>query len=310
MIFSENRYPLFGIMLLHIGRRRGRAEGETHHVTSQIRTTGFVALDPSYIRRSIIEWRRIGIRLPPARPKAMARLFATIFMLIVALAASARAQMTTVPGPGGTPIAPGAPVHGWTPGGISHGGAEVAPGSAARNVPMFRVAPSGALLAPRPDPSVSRDQPTALLPPGCPNDPACAPEIIPHSLILTITSRDTEPAKKPAPDAAIDSIHDLFAALRACWDPPAREQAQEGVQMSVRFSLRRSGDILAPPFVTYTTPGTKADTKQLYRRAIEAALERCAPLPLSKGFAAAIAGQPISIRYVDDRTAEARSPRP
>src|SRR5262245_36260697 len=233
----------------------------------------------------------------------MARLFAIMCMLIVGLPAVAWAQMTTVPGPGGTPIAPGAPVTGWTPGGTSHGGTEVAPGAAARNVPMFRVAPSGALLAPRPDPSISLHTPTVALPPGCPNDPACLPEIVPQSLILTITSREAEPAKKPSPDATIDSIHDLFAALRACWDPPAREQAQEGVEMSVRFSLRRSGEIMAPPFVTYATPGTKPDTRQVYRRAIDASLERCAPLPLSKGFAAAIAGRPISIRYVDDRTA-------
>src|SRR5262249_19849433 len=154
----------------------------------------------------------------------MARLFATTFTLIVGLTASVQAQMTTVPGPGGTPIAPGAPVTGWTPGGISHGGIEVAPGSAARNVPMFRVAPSGALLAPRPDPSVSPDQVHAPLLPGCSNDPACLPEIIPQSLIVTITSRDAEPAKKPPPDATIDSIHDLFEALRACWDPPGRDQ--------------------------------------------------------------------------------------
>jgi len=77
--------------------------------------------------------------------------------------------------------------------------------------------------------------------------------------------------------------------------------------MSVRFSLRRSGEIMAPPFVTYATPGIKDDTRQIYRHAITASLERCAPLPLSQGFAAAITGRPISIRYVDDRTADAGS---
>jgi hypothetical protein len=80
--------------------------------------------------------------------------------------------------------------------------------------------------------------------------------------------------------------------------------------MSVRFSFKRTGDIVAPPFVTYTTPGTKADTKQVYRGAINAALARCAPLPLSKSFSAAIAGRPISIRYVDDRIMSAGLPRP
>jgi hypothetical protein len=72
--------------------------------------------------------------------------------------------------------------------------------------------------------------------------------------------------------------------------------------MTVRFSFKRTGEIFAPPFVTYTTPGTEPHVRQAYRRAIDAALERCTPLPFSETFRAAIAGQPISVRYVDDRT--------
>ena len=66
--------------------------------------------------------------------------------------------------------------------------------------------------------------------------------------------------------------------------------------------------MIAPPFVTYATPGTKTETKQVYRHAINASLERCAPLPFSKAFGAAIAGRPISIRYVDDRVMSEASP--
>jgi hypothetical protein len=125
---------------------------------------------------------------------------------------------------------------------------------------------------------------------------------------VTINSRDAEPGKAPSPDVSINSIRDLFAALRACWEPPAREEAQEGVQMSVRFSFKRTGELVAAPFVTYTTPGTKNDTKQVYRRAIDAALKRCAPMPFSKSFSGAIAGQPISVRYVDDRSTKTSAP--
>jgi hypothetical protein len=103
----------------------------------------------------------------------------------------------------------------------------------------------------------------------------------------------------------IDSIDDLFAALRMCWEPPAREQAREGVQMTVRFSFKRGGDLMAPPFVTYTTPGTEPATRRVYQAAINAALDRCTPLRFSGSFSAAIAGRPLSIRYVDDRTMRA-----
>lgn len=75
--------------------------------------------------------------------------------------------------------------------------------------------------------------------------------------------------------------------------------------MSVRFSFKRTGEMVAPPFVTYTTPGTQAETKQVYRSAINAALARCVPLAFSKRFSLAIPGKPISIRYVDDRSISA-----
>jgi hypothetical protein len=229
-------------------------------------------------------------------------------MSFIALDAPAVAQMPITPGPGGIPIAPGSPVPGYTPGGIGPGGVEVAPGAAARDVPMVRIGPGGIPLPPRPDPYPDRDKPTARLDPGCSNDPACVP-ILPETLALTITSRDAAPGEAPA-DAPIDSIHDLFAALRTCWEPPARERAQAGMQMSVRFSFKRSGEIVAPPFLTYATPGSTAETRQVYRRAIDAALERCVPLRFSKTFSGAISGRPISIRYVDDRSMSAASPQP
>jgi hypothetical protein len=239
--------------------------------------------------------------------QTMSRLLAAATVtLLIALDASAPAQMTVTPGPGGIPIAPGAPVSGYTPGGIGPGGIEVAPGPAARDVPMYRIGPGGVPFAPRPDPRPDENNAAAKPQPGCRDGDPCA--ILPQHLALTITSRDAAPSK--APDAPIDSIHDLFAVLRACWEPPAREQAQEGVQMSVRFSFKRTGEIVAPPFVTYATPGAQPDTKQVYRRAIDAAFRRCAPLPFSKTFGAAIAGQPISVRYVDDRVMQAGAPQP
>jgi hypothetical protein len=170
---------------------------------------------------------------------------------------------------------------------------------------MYRHGPGGVALPPRPDPSPDRDDATVRLDPSCPNGSGCVPRTRYQSLQLTIHSRDAEPGEAAPPDTTIDSIDELFAALRACWEPPAREQAREGVQMSVRFSFKRAGQLVGPPFVTYTTPGTDAATKQVYRKAITDSLDRCAPLRFSKTFGAAIAGQPISVRYVDDRVPRA-----
>jgi hypothetical protein len=240
----------------------------------------------------------------------MLRLLAATITAFFGLSTFALAQMTVTPGPGGILLAPGSPVHGYTPGGIGPGGIEIAPGPAARNIPMYRVGPGDIALPLRPDARRDESKATVRLDPRCSNDIACDVQAVPQNLILTINSRDAGPGEPPSPEAPIDSLRDLFAVLRTCWEPPAREQAQEGVQMSVRLSFRRTGEIIAPPFVTYTTPGTKAETKQAYRQAINASFERCTPLPFSRTFSGAIAGRPINVRYIDDRNTTASSPQP
>jgi hypothetical protein len=121
------------------------------------------------------------------------------------------------------------------------------------------------------------------------------------NLQLTVDSRPDAPGKRVDPDHKIDTIRAMFAALRACWQPPEPAKAHDGMQMSVRFAFNRNGGIIGEPRVTYTTPGVDDDTRQVYRGAIKDALDRCTPLPFSPGMGGAIAGRPIAVRYVDDR---------
>ncbi len=100
----------------------------------------------------------------------------------------------------------------------------------------------------------------------------------------------------------VGSIADLFATLRACWVPPPMEEASLGMEMSVRFAFKRTGEIIATPRVTYTTPDTPRDVRDRYHTAITEALERCTPMPFTRGMGNAVAGRPIAIRYVDNRT--------
>jgi hypothetical protein len=134
----------------------------------------------------------------------------------------------------------------------------------------------------------------------------CIPEIdypIGQDLHLTIESRpaDTDAAKYVRPAHDLDSIGDLFAALRSCWTAPDPGVARAGMEMSVRFSIKRDGALMAPPRVTYVTPATPPQTRDVYRRAINDALARCAPLTLTKGLGGAIAGRPLMVRFVDNR---------
>jgi len=74
------------------------------------------------------------------------------------------------------------------------------------------------------------------------------------------------------------------------------------MQMSVRLSFKRSGQMIGAPRVTYASHDAPADVRDVYRDAVDAALKRCAPLHFSDGMGGAVAGRPIAIRFVDNRT--------
>jgi hypothetical protein len=143
----------------------------------------------------------------------------------------------------------------------------------------------------------------------------CIPEIeYPYGENLQLTiqsvpSRD-DAAKYQKPDHDLDTIGDLFAALRACWTPPPAETARQGMQMTVRFSFRRSGAMIGAPRMTYFTQGAAADTRATYLKAINASLDACMPLKFTGGLGGALAGRPIAIRYIDNRELGRQSAEP
>lgn len=98
------------------------------------------------------------------------------------------------------------------------------------------------------------------------NDGPCIPEIdYPYGENLQLTILSAPPqdqaAKYRKPDRDLATIGDLFAALRACWSPPLADHAREGMQMTVRFSFKRSGEMIGTPRTTYATAGIPADTR-------------------------------------------------
>jgi hypothetical protein len=148
----------------------------------------------------------------------------------------------------------------------------------------------------------------------------CFPQYLPpigQDLHLTIVSSDdSEPmsggGSKPnkseqrtdaaAEEKPLDSIRAMYATLRACWVPPPQDSARHGMEYTVRFAFKRDGEIVAPPRMTYASHEAPAQVREVYRDAIDAALARCTPLHFSDGMAGAVAGRPIAIRFVDDRS--------
>jgi len=147
----------------------------------------------------------------------------------------------------------------------------------------------------------------------------CMPYDLPpigEDLRLTIVSSDDndpnnagaaksdQAGGESADDHPLDSISAMFAALRACWVPPPKDVARHGMEYTIRFAFKRDGDIVAPPRVTYASHDAPGDVRDVYRDAVNAALKRCTPLHFSDGMGGAVAGRPIAIRFVDNRTVD------
>jgi hypothetical protein len=143
------------------------------------------------------------------------------------------------------------------------------------------------------------------------NDPANkapAPDPTPPDSSTASPDKDTGGSDNSGPDKdtgdepKLNSISAMYAALRACWVPPPKDEARHGMEYTIRFAFKRDGEIVAPPHVTYASHDAPGDVRDTYRDAVNAALARCTPLHFTDGMGGAVAGRPIAIRFVDNRT--------
>jgi hypothetical protein len=136
--------------------------------------------------------------------------------------------------------------------------------------------------------------PEAGTPPAAPT-----PAPGPGEVATTAQAHEGEPDR---PEQKVDTIRGLFDLLRSCWVPPPLNEARSGMQMSVRFSFKRDGEIIGTPRMTFVTPDASSQDRDIYRRAIDSSLEHCTPISFTNGMGGAIAGRPIAIRFVDNRS--------
>jgi hypothetical protein len=103
-----------------------------------------------------------------------------------------------------------------------------------------------------------------------------------------------------APKGPLNTMTDIRQALRGCWQWPPLGISHAGVELTVRMSFTRSGEIIGAR-VTYQTPGLTDGERTLYYRAALASLSRCSPLPLSASLGEAIAGRLMAFHIHDTR---------
>lgn len=104
------------------------------------------------------------------------------------------------------------------------------------------------------------------------------------------------PAERKTPPAAerLETLREIAPALAKCWTPPAIGGVGE---VTVRLSFDRMGAIIGAPHISYARAIGSEQQRRL-KQSLLAALARCAPLPVSRGLGAAIAGRIFAIRFI------------
>jgi hypothetical protein len=99
---------------------------------------------------------------------------------------------------------------------------------------------------------------------------------------------------------SVNSLHEMFAAIKSCWIPPPRDKGRYGMEYTVRFAFKSDGELLGPVRYTFASHDAPDDVREAYRVAVDATIKRCLPLHFTKSMAGSIAGRPISIRFFDN----------
>jgi hypothetical protein len=120
-------------------------------------------------------------------------------------------------------------------------------------------------------------------------------------LAISASAFAQEPSEAKKTAAPLNTIAEVFAALEACWIPPGLDQARAGMQITVLLSFKRSGELLGKPRITFETPEASDEERLSYRVAMAQALRRCTPLPFTDALGNALAGRPLTMRFIDNR---------
>ena len=118
------------------------------------------------------------------------------------------------------------------------------------------------------------------------------PGVVIAAVVSSIALRASLPQTTLA-EHPINSVREIRAGLRRCWVPPPTRIPP---QLTVRLSLKRNGEILGQPLISYTSPDTSEDERAALHAVVVAAIAQCTPLPISDALGAIIAGRPINVR--------------
>ncbi len=102
--------------------------------------------------------------------------------------------------------------------------------------------------------------------------------------------------------SSVATLRELGPALTACFRAPS---GSAGSQVTVRFSLDAKGVVIGKPRITFSILVGRPEDKQAFVAAALGALASCTPVHVTPGLGAAIAGRPLSVRFVGGGASQA-----
>jgi hypothetical protein len=109
-----------------------------------------------------------------------------------------------------------------------------------------------------------------------------------------------ETGRGVAPKGPLNTLKDVQQAVFDCWKWPPADEVQYGMELTIRLSFKRNGEIFGAK-LSYQTRDVPDAEKKLYYAALIDAMKLCSPLPLSPSLGEAIAGRPFIFTFKDTR---------
>jgi hypothetical protein len=121
-------------------------------------------------------------------------------------------------------------------------------------------------------------------------------------ILWLVQNTEVQPRLAPArPTHELNTLKDIYDAVRRCYRPPSLDQAFPGMRITVQFAYTRAGGLFGKPRILFETAGISPQHQSAYRAAVAEALVRCAHLPFSESLGSAVAGRILAIQFIDER---------
>jgi hypothetical protein len=109
-----------------------------------------------------------------------------------------------------------------------------------------------------------------------------------------------QPGHGVAPKGPLNTLTDIRDAVRGCWKWPSLSEIRQGMELTIRLSFKRSGEIFGAK-LTYESRDVSDDERRMYYGVLLEALKLCSPVPVTDSLGGAIAGRPFTFRFKDTR---------